>query len=147
MQDLSLLEQYAIYAVLVIAIIGLGYAVFLRTQILREDKGDSKMQEVWGWIKDGADAYLARQLTSILPLIVILTVALFFSVYIVPPSPEATARFPGADDATVRLYIGLARALAFVMGAGFSLTVGQIGMRMAVQGNVRVAAASKRSFA
>ncbi len=146
MQDLSLLEQYAIYAVLAIAIIGLGYAVFLRSQILREDKGDAKMQEVWGWIKEGADAYLARQLRSILPLIVILTVALFFSVYIVPPSPEATARFPGADDATVRLYIGLARALAFVMGAGFSLTVGQIGMRMAVQGNVRVAAASKRSF-
>jgi K(+)-stimulated pyrophosphate-energized sodium pump len=146
MQDLSLLEQYAIYAVLGIAIIGLGYAVFLRAQILREDKGDQRMQEVWGWIKEGADAYLGRQLTSILPLIVLLTVALFFSVYIVPPSLEATQRFAGASDATVRLYIGIARALAFVMGAGFSLTVGQIGMRMAVQGNVRVAAASRRSF-
>ena len=32
------------------------------------------------------------------------------------------------------------------MGAGFSLAVGQIGMRMAIEGNVRVAAASKRSF-
>jgi K(+)-stimulated pyrophosphate-energized sodium pump len=146
MQDLSLFEQYAIYAVLLIAIIGLGYAVFLRTQIMREDKGDSRMQEVWGWIKEGADAYLARQLRSILPLIVLLTVALFFSVYIVPPSPEATERFAGASEAAVRLYIGIARGLAFVMGAGFSLAVGQIGMRMAVQGNVRVAAASKRSF-
>jgi K(+)-stimulated pyrophosphate-energized sodium pump len=38
------------------------------------------------------------------------------------------------------------RAIAFVMGAGFSLAVGQIGMRMAVQGNVRVASASRRSF-
>src|SRR5260221_6416408 len=100
MQDPSLWEQYAIYAVLVIAIIGLGYAVFLRTKILREDKGDAKMQDVWGWIREGADAYLARQLTSILPLIVILTIALFFSVYIVPPSPEATARFAVSDDAT-----------------------------------------------
>ena len=44
------------------------------------------------------------------------------------------------------LVIGIARAVAFVMGAGFSLTVGQIGMRMAVEGNVRVASASKRSF-
>jgi K(+)-stimulated pyrophosphate-energized sodium pump len=146
MQDLSLFEQYAIYAVLAIAIVGLGYAVFLRAQILREDKGDQRMQEVWGWIREGADAYLGRQLTSILPLIVVLTIALFFSVYIVPPSPEATQRFAGASDATVRLYIGIARALAFVMGAGFSLTVGQIGMRMAVQANVRVAAASRRSF-
>jgi K(+)-stimulated pyrophosphate-energized sodium pump len=50
------------------------------------------------------------------------------------------------DENTVRLWIGIARALAFVMGAGFSLTVGQIGMRMAVEGNVRVASASKRSF-
>jgi K(+)-stimulated pyrophosphate-energized sodium pump len=146
MQDLSLLEQYAIYAVLLIAIIGLGYAVFLRAQILREDKGTQRMQEVWGWIREGADAYLRRQLTSILPLIAVLTVALFFSVYIVPPSAEAVERFAGASDASVRLYIGLARALAFMMGAGFSLTVGQIGMRMAVQGNVRVAAASRRSF-
>jgi K(+)-stimulated pyrophosphate-energized sodium pump len=32
------------------------------------------------------------------------------------------------------------------MGATFSLLVGQLGMRMAVQGNVRVAAASRRSF-
>ena len=46
----------------------------------------------------------------------------------------------------VKLIIGFARALAFVMGAGFSLTVGQIGMRMAIEGNVRVAAASKKSF-
>jgi K(+)-stimulated pyrophosphate-energized sodium pump len=146
MQGLSQYEQIAIFAVLAIAIVGLGYAVFLRAQILREDKGSAKMQEVWGWIREGADAYLARQLRSILPLIAILTVALFFSVYIVPPSPEATQLFAGASDATVRLYIGIARALAFVMGAGFSLTVGQIGMRMAVQGNVRVAAASRRSF-
>src|SRR4030067_1035127 len=43
--------------------------------------------------------------------------------------------------------IGLARAVAFIMGASFSLTVGQIGMRMAVEGNIRVASASRRSFA
>src|SRR3972149_6115770 len=146
MQGLTPFEQFAIYAVLGVAILGLAYAWFLRSQILREDKGTPKMQEVWGAIRDGADAYLRRQLNSILPLIVVLTVALFFSVYIVPPSPEALERFAGQSEASVRLIIGLARAIAFVMGAGFSLTVGQIGMRMAVQGNVRVAAASKRSF-
>jgi K(+)-stimulated pyrophosphate-energized sodium pump len=146
MQELSSFEQIAIWSVLGVAILGLLYAIFLRSQILREDKGTQRMQEVWGAIRDGADAYLRRQLTSILPLIVVLTVALFFSVYIVPPSPEATERFAGASESTVRLLIGLARALAFVMGAGFSLTVGQIGMRMAVEANVRVASASKRSF-
>jgi K(+)-stimulated pyrophosphate-energized sodium pump len=146
MQGLNTFEQIAIYGVLVVAFLGLGYAIFLRSQILREDKGTAKMQEVWGWIKEGADAYLARQLRSILPLIAILTVALFFSVYIVPPTPEALERFEGMDPNNVRLLIGFARALAFVMGAGFSLLVGQIGMRMAVEANVRVAAASRKSF-
>jgi K(+)-stimulated pyrophosphate-energized sodium pump len=146
MQGLQPFEVIAIWTVFGIAILGLAYAVFLRSQILREDRGTEKMQEVWNAIKDGADAYLRRQLRSILPLIAILTVALFLSVYIVPPSPEALERFEGVDPNTVRLWIGIARALAFVMGAGFSLAVGQIGMRMAVEGNVRVASASRRSF-
>ena len=171
MQGLTQLEAVAIWAVFGVAILGLLYAVFLRSQILREDKGTEKMQEVWGWIKDGANAYLQKQLRSILPLIAVLTVALFFSVYIVPPTPEAiewhctavqkAGPSEGAIDACiasmtptgnqaaynqVQLLIGLARAFAFVMGAGFSLTVGQIGMRMAVEANVRVASASKRSF-
>ncbi|GAB4500914.1 MAG: sodium-translocating pyrophosphatase [Anaerolineales bacterium] len=146
MQGLTQFEQVAIWSVLGIAILGLAYAWFLRTQIMREDKGSAKMQEVWGAIRDGADAYLGRQLRSILPLIAVLTVALFFSVYIVPPTPEALERFQGMDENQVRFWIGLARALAFIMGSSFSLTVGQIGMRMAVQGNVRVASASRRSF-
>lgn len=139
-------EQIAIWAVFAVAWIGLGYAIFLRSQILREDKGTEKMQEVWRAIKDGADAYLQKQLKSILPLIGVLTIALFFSVFVVSPTPEALERFEGMDEAQVRFWIGLARAIAFVMGAGFSLMVGQIGMRMAVEGNVRVAAASKKSF-
>jgi len=146
MHGLTTLEQTAIWAVFGVAILGLAYAVFLRSQIMREDKGTAKMQEVWGAIREGADSYLRRQLRSVLPLIVLLTVALFLSVYIVPPTPEALERFAGQSESQVRLIIGLARAVAFVMGAGFSLTVGQIGMRMAVQANVRVASASRRSF-
>jgi len=146
MHGLTTLEQTAIWAVFGVAILGLAYAVFLRSQIMREDKGTAKMQEVWGAIREGADSYLRRQLRSVLPLIVLLTVALFLSVYIVPPTPEALERFAGQSESQVRLIIGLARAVAFVMGAGFSLTVGQIGMRMAVQANVRVATASRRSF-
>ncbi len=146
MQGLTQLEAIAIWAVFGVAILGLLYAIFLRSQILREDKGTEKMQEVWGAIRDGANAYLQKQLRSILPLIAVLTIALFLSVYIVPPTPEALERFAGMPENTVRLIIGVARALAFVMGAGFSLAVGQIGMRMAVEGNVRVASASRKSF-
>jgi K(+)-stimulated pyrophosphate-energized sodium pump len=146
MSELTLIERYSIYAVLVVALLGLGYAVLLRAQILREDKGTAKMQEIWGWIKEGANAYLSKQLRSILPLIAVLTIALFLSVYIVPPTTEALEHFEGSTPDQVRLYIGLWRAFAFVMGSGFSLAVGQIGMRMAVEGNVRVAAEARKSF-
>src|SRR5512147_3069412 len=146
MQGLTSLEAIAIWSVLGVAILGLLYALFLRNQIMREDKGTKEMQDVWGAIKDGADAYLGKQLRSILPLIAILTVALFLSVYIVPPSPEARERFQNMTDAQLQFWIGIARGLAFIMGAGFSLAVGQIGMRMVVQGNVRVASAARNSF-
>jgi K(+)-stimulated pyrophosphate-energized sodium pump len=146
MPGLESFEIIAIWAVFGVAILGLGYAIFLRSQILREDKGTPKMQEVWNAIRVGADAYLKRQLKSILPLIAFLTVALFLSVYIVPPTEEAMIRFAGQTEASIRLQVGLGRAVAFVMGAVFSLIVGQIGMRMAVQGNVRVASAARRSF-
>ena len=144
--DLTAFETFSLWGVLVVAVLGLAYALFLRRQVLAEDKGTAKMQEVWEAIKQGADAYLSRQLRSILPFIGLLTVALFLSVYIVPPSREALERFPGMDTNSLKLLIGFGRAIAFVMGAGFSLAVGQIGMRMAVEANVRVAAESRKSF-
>jgi len=139
-------ETIALWAVLGIALLGLAYALFLRRQIMAEDKGNPKMIEVWEAIRQGADAYLGRQLRTILPLILVLTIALFFSVYIVPPSAEALERFPSLTPDRVKLIIGVGRAVAFILGALFSLMVGQFGMRMAVQGNVRVAAASRTSF-
>ena len=146
MQGLTAIEQIAVLTVVGIAILGLAYALFLRTQVLREPTGTPRMHEVWNAIRVGADTYLGRQLKSILPLIAVLTVALFLSVYIVPPTSEALERFGSLDPNSVRLVVGLGRSLAFVMGALFSVTVGQIGMRMAVQANVRVAAAARKSF-
>ena len=144
--NLTTFETIAIWSVLGIAVLGLLYAVFLRQQIMREDKGTPEMQVIWLAIKEGADAYLGKQLKTILPFIAVLTIALFLSVYIVPPTEEAIQRFAGIEENNLRLIVGAGRAVAFVMGACFSLIVGQIGMRMAVQGNVRVASAARTSF-
>ena len=146
MLEATVFETIALWSVMGIATLGLAYALFLRMQIMREEKGTNVMVEVWGAIKQGAEAYLTRQLRTILPLIILLTVALFFSVYIVPPSAEALERFPNLSPDRVKVIIGLGRAGAFILGALFSLMVGQFGMRMAVQGNVRVAAAARTSF-
>ncbi|MBP8996824.1 MAG: sodium-translocating pyrophosphatase [Anaerolineaceae bacterium] len=138
-------EQIAILAVLIIAFISLIYAWLLRGTVLKKDKGTPKMQEVWEAIKIGADSYLSRQLKTILPAIAILFIALFLSVYVVPPSHEASLEFP-PEKYNTQLIIAIGRALAFVLGASFSMIVGQLGMRMAIQASVRSASAARRSF-
>ena len=143
MTDLTAFERVVPFVVIGIAIFSLLYAWWLRGVVLKKDKGDSKMQEVWNAIRVGADAYLTRQLRTILPLIGILAVAMFFSVYVSKPTEAASEMF--GDSALIIVAVG--RTIAFILGATFSLIVGQYGMRMAVQANVRVASASRRSFA
>ncbi|MCL4248424.1 MAG: sodium-translocating pyrophosphatase [Anaerolineae bacterium] len=183
MRPLSPTENTLIFIVLGIAIAGLLYAVFLARQILGEGKGTAKMQEVWSYIRTGANAYLRSQFRIIAVLIVVLVVVLFFSVYIVNPTPYAIEHFcpelvesirdeysaanPLPEQYTLEEYnaivyqeealivtrgktecqaatinTAIGRAGAFLMGALFSASVGFVGMNMAVQGNVRVAAAS-----
>ena len=56
-------EQYALFGVLFIAVLGLLYAWFLRRQVLHEDAGTPEMQKVWGAIREGANAYLKPEKT------------------------------------------------------------------------------------
>jgi K(+)-stimulated pyrophosphate-energized sodium pump len=136
-------EQIAIILVVVTAFLSLAYAWWLRGKVLSKDKGTAKMQEVWNAIRIGADSYLNRQLRTILPLIGVLTVLMFLSVYVVPPSREALEEF---GEANAQIIVAIGRTIAFIMGASFSLTVGQLGMRMAIQANVRAASAARRGF-
>lgn len=135
-------EQIAIVGVLVTAFISLIYAWFLRGNVLKKDKGTEKMQEVWNAIRIGSDSYLNRQLRTILPAIALLTVALFLSVYVVRPSEAAEAEF----GHNAQIIVAIGRSIAFIVGASFSMMVGQLGMRMAIQANVRAASAARRSF-
>jgi len=144
MQDLTALQQYAVWTVLIISIFGIAYAFYLRSMILAQDKGTTKMQEVWGFIKSGANAYLSQQFRTIAILIVILTFVLGASVFIIPPTREAVEHFGSPEAAT--LWVAIGRAIAFLMGSLFSYTVGFVGMNVAVEGNVRVAAASRKGY-
>jgi K(+)-stimulated pyrophosphate-energized sodium pump len=126
-------EATTLWTIFAVAIAGLVYAVILTIQILREDKGNEKMQKVARAIQVGANAYLRKQFKTIVLLIVFLAIAL----YLTAPT-EAIAGVPS---------VPLGRSLAFLMGAAFSASVGYIGMNMAVRGNVRVAAAARKNFA
>ncbi|MBE0684367.1 MAG: sodium-translocating pyrophosphatase [Anaerolineaceae bacterium] len=136
-------EQISMLGIIVVAIISLVYAYLLRKHVLKKDKGTEKMQEVWNAIRVGADSYLSRQLRTIIASIVILTFVLFFSVYVVPPSLEAQEEFAGQN---VRMIIAIGRSIAFIIGATFSILVGQMGMRMAIQASVRAASAARSSL-
>ncbi len=142
----STFETFALWVVFGIAFLGLGYAWLLRSQVLAEDMGTERMRQVWNPIRLGADEYLNRQTRVMLPLTVVLTFVLYFSVYVVPPSFEAMERFAGRSDGTIKALLGLGRAGSFVVGALFVLLVAQLGMRMAIQGNIRVASSARTSF-
>ena len=143
MSELIGLEQGMLWGVIAVAFISLVYAYWLWRDTLRRDKGSEAMQKVWQAIKTGANAYLQKQLRSMLPILGLLAIVLFFSVYVVQPSEEALNLFKG-DLQAAQLWMGIGRSLAFVMGASFSILVGQLGMRVAIEGNIRVAAEAVR---
>ncbi len=123
-------ETAALWAVVATAVSALIYAILLARQTLKEPTGTGKMLQVWSGISKGANAYLKRQIRSILSVIAVLAIALYLSSVLV-----------GGP-----LSISIGRACAFLMGVTFSGLVGYLGMNMAVKGNIRVAEASRRSF-
>ncbi len=125
-------ERYGLLVVLGVACCGLLYAWWLMGQVKAADKGTAKMQEICAAIREGADAYLKKQLTTVAVLILILVGLLYWT----------KASGGGPMDQV----FALGRAGAFLMGAIFSATVGFVGMRLATLGNLRVAAAAPVGF-
>jgi len=122
------LERGALMMVLSVAVIGLLYALMLMKQVKAADQGTKRMQDIAAAVREGADAYLAAQFRRIGPLIVLITIVLYFTTQ----SDLAAFKF--------------GRAGAFVIGALFSWLVGFVGMRLATTGNLRVAAAATKSY-
>jgi K(+)-stimulated pyrophosphate-energized sodium pump len=136
LSEFSPIERAGLFTVLAIAAIGLLYALYLRRETLAIPLPSGAMRAVWEGIQEGAEAYLASQWRIISRMLIVLAIALFFSVWVVQPSAEANQLF----GANARIVIAVARTLAFLAGALSSAMVGRLGMRMAIQANIRVAA-------
>ncbi|MFH1022050.1 MAG: sodium-translocating pyrophosphatase, partial [Planctomycetota bacterium] len=125
-------ERVALWVVLGIALAGLLYAMALAIQVLGAPQGTARMQEIAKAIREGANAYLKRQLTTVACLIGFLALLLFLT--------------KAKQDGDWASPFALGRAVAFLVGAFFSGLVGFVGMRLATTGNLRVAAAAPVGF-
>ena len=99
----------------------------LRAQVLAQDPGTARMQEIAAAIQEGATAYLARQFRTLSVFVALVFVLLF--------------ALPG--DMEIRI----GRSIFFLIGAAFSAFVGYNGMWLAVRANVRVAEAARQKSA
>lgn len=121
---ISQFEQMALFLVIGTGIAALLYAFWLARKTLKEDPGTKKMQELSNSIREGAVAYLNRQMEVVIPIAFLLALALALMAYF--------AQSP------LEIYIG--RGIALLFGAACSLAIGQIGLRIiGTRANVRVA--------
>ena len=124
LQNATLFEQIGLGAVLLTALAALVYAWMLAREVLREDPGTERMQEISNAIRTGSIAYLNKQMEVVIPLSFVLAIILFFTAHLA--------------DAPLSISIG--RGAALLLGASCSLAIGQIGLRVVgTRGNVRVA--------
>jgi K(+)-stimulated pyrophosphate-energized sodium pump len=126
-------ENGALWVILVISLVALAFAAYLRREVLAAPEGTPKMKEIAKAIQTGAAAYLNRQFRTLGVFMGILFIALFF----VLPVPK--------DVAHSALSIRFGRSVAFLLGAVFSATTGFAGMWLAVRANVRTANAARES--
>jgi K(+)-stimulated pyrophosphate-energized sodium pump len=116
------------------------FALYLARDVLSRDKGPQAMQDVADTIREGADAFVKRQYTTIAVLAVLGSLIIGLVIGIVETRDVADVpQLAGAP-------IGILTAVAFLVGAICSMASGIIGMFISVRSNVRTAAAARRSL-
>jgi K(+)-stimulated pyrophosphate-energized sodium pump len=122
--ELGANDRILVGVVAVVALAALAIGFILRREVLAAGEGTPKMQEIGRAVQEGATAYLSRQFRTLAVFVVIVYVLLF--------------ALP-ADDMGERI----GRSIFFLVGAGFSATIGSLGMRLATFANIRVASAAR----
>jgi K(+)-stimulated pyrophosphate-energized sodium pump len=117
----GVMSNVELYCTLVGAV-GVVFALLMAAAVKSAPAGDEKMNEIADAVKEGAIAYLNRQLKTVFVAAAVIVVII------------------GAT-------LGITTAIGFIIGATASYCAGYIGMRVSVIANVRTAEASKKGLA
>ncbi len=127
------MNNYVIYLAPALGILGLLVMAFKSAWVSKQDAGDANMQELAGYIADGAMAFLKAE-WKVLSIFVLFTAVLL--------AYSGTIHTVNGKE----IHSSWVIAIAFIIGAVFSATAGYIGMKVATKANVRTTQAARTSL-
>src|SRR5271156_429871 len=123
-------DNMYLWIALATGVIGLLAALFFARSVLGSDTGTPEMQRISNAIREGAEAFMKRQYSTIAMIAIGLAVVLYIGYRLSP----FTAPF--ANKVVV----------SFLIGAACSALAGQTGMWVSIRANIRTAAAARTSM-
>ena len=117
-----------LYAIPVAGVLALLFAFWKASWVSKQDPGTPRMQEIAGFIQEGAMAFLNREYRVLAIFVVVVAALLAWS----GSQTEGSSWMAG---------------LSFVVGAVCSALAGYIGMRVATKANVRTTNAAREGLA
>ena len=130
---MEFLQNNLIYFIPVLGLIGILVMAVKSAWVNKQDAGDKNMQELAGYIADGAMAFLKAE-WKVLSIFVLFTAALL--------AYSGTVH----EVNGVELHSSWIICISFVIGAVLSALAGYIGMRSATKANVRTTQAARTSL-
>ncbi|WP_316793622.1 sodium-translocating pyrophosphatase [Pedobacter frigoris] len=130
---MEFLQNNLIYAIPALGLIGIIVMAIKSAWVNKQDAGDKNMQELAGYIADGAMAFLKAEWRVLSIFVLFAGALLAYSGTITEINGKA-------------IHSSWIIAISFVIGAVFSATAGYIGMKSATKANVRTTQAARTSL-